>query len=378
MSYEDLLHHDVTQPAPANSFVVVADVRGSTQAIKAGKQRDVNLVGASCIAAVRNRYSRGMIPYVFGGDGATFLVPEGELENVHALMAAVQSLARTNLNISLRVGSVSVAELRSRNADVLVGYVSCGEEEQNFVLRGEGIALADRLVKERDTGDDLRVYSSARVNADVHGLSCRLLPFNSLRGHIYSIIVESLVPAEEQQILLDQLRVRLTEMGQLDQFRPLQSQNTRRRWLPKTWFLEGRYFATGDGFVTFLKSLLKALLENLLTMFVFKFNKANGMTGLPSDYTKEMYLQCDWMKMNGALYLILDMSDHESNRFVSHLDFLESQGKILYGMHRSSSALVVCHLKPDHQKQHFHFVDGSEGGLTFAATMLKFKKKNGK
>jgi hypothetical protein len=88
-----------------------------------------------------------------------------------------------------------------------------------------------------------------------------------------------------------------------------------------------------------------------------------------------MLLQCDWLKLNGSFYLILDMNEQEFQSFKMELDRFEAEGKILYGVHRSSAALIICHLNSKSQKKHFHFVDGSEGGLTAAASVLKEKKK---
>lgn len=50
--------------------MVIADVVGSTQAIEAGADRDVNTVGVACIAAVVNVDRSVDIPFVFGGDGS--------------------------------------------------------------------------------------------------------------------------------------------------------------------------------------------------------------------------------------------------------------------------------------------------------------------
>lgn len=375
MPLSDVLQTHATQPADDFSYVVVADVRGSTQAVKAGKQRHVNLVGAACIAAIRNAFPIGTIPYVFGGDGATFLVAAQYLERVNEILASVQVMARAGLNLSLRVGSVSVAELRSHGKDVRVGVLTCGSEEQVFVLNGDGLPFADEIVKKRDSGAVLAASVTDSSSADLQGLSCRLLPFQSLRGSIYNFIIETTVAAHDQANLVEKIRQSLKGQGEFERFRPLQHKNINRSWLPKTWLLEARFFSISAGLLSDIKKYLRSMLENLMTTFVFKFNKANSMTGLPSHYTEDMLLQCDWMKMNGALYLTLDMTDQEARLFIRELDSLESQGKVHYGMHRSSSALVVCHLKPEKQKQHFHFVDGSEGGLTLAATQLKEKKK---
>src|SRR5271169_6282939 len=61
--------------APEDWTVVVTDVEGSTQAIQEGRYKTVNMVGAATIAAVVNATGQWDLPFVFGGDGATALVP---------------------------------------------------------------------------------------------------------------------------------------------------------------------------------------------------------------------------------------------------------------------------------------------------------------
>ena len=57
MNYEILANLYATESVPDSWSVVVADVKGSTEAVRMGRYRDVNLAGAACIAAVRNAYS---------------------------------------------------------------------------------------------------------------------------------------------------------------------------------------------------------------------------------------------------------------------------------------------------------------------------------
>lgn len=46
----------------AASFIVITDVRGSTQAGHDGRGREVNYVGAACISAILNAFSDQAIP----------------------------------------------------------------------------------------------------------------------------------------------------------------------------------------------------------------------------------------------------------------------------------------------------------------------------
>jgi hypothetical protein len=368
---------DNATPAPDSSFVVVADVRRSTDAIQRGQQREVNLVGAACIAAVRNSFPQGLIPYVFGGDGATFLVSEEQLAQLKELLAPVQSMAQDCYRLSLRVGEVSVAELRMAKTDVRVRKMGCGEVENFFFLQGSGLALADKIVKARDEqNQNLLAHANLSANAKIEGLSCRLLPFHSQRGKIYSFIIEPQMAEEEQFSIFKSIFQQLNEGGPIERMRPLQKENSRRAWLPRTWLSEAALHVSSPGLLARMKAIFRSLKENLLTTLVFKYNIHNSTTGLPERYMDELLLQSDWIKLNGSLYLILDMTLSEYEKFESALQLMEGKGMLLYGCQPSKSSLVVCHLHAQSEKSHFHFVDGSDGGLTLAAAQLKQKKIN--
>ena len=88
--------------APADWHVAVADVQGSTDAVRAGRYKDVNLLGASCIMAVLNATRPVEIPYVFGGDGASLCVPPSLLEATRSALRATRALAKREFGLQLR------------------------------------------------------------------------------------------------------------------------------------------------------------------------------------------------------------------------------------------------------------------------------------
>ncbi len=105
---------------PADWWIVVADVVGSTKAIEAGAYKKVNTVGVACIAAVVNVDRSVEMPFVFGGDGATFAVPGSLLERVIPALREAQRLSRESFELSLRVGLVQVSSMIDR------GTSQCG------------------------------------------------------------------------------------------------------------------------------------------------------------------------------------------------------------------------------------------------------------
>src|SRR5689334_4489453 len=73
---------------PADWHIALTDVRGSTKAIENGRYKDVNAVAAASITALLNVAGDQDIPFVFGGDGATTLIPESMLESAHDALLA--------------------------------------------------------------------------------------------------------------------------------------------------------------------------------------------------------------------------------------------------------------------------------------------------
>jgi hypothetical protein len=51
---------------------------------------------------------------------------------------------------------------------------------------------------------------------------------------------------------------------------------------------------------------------------------------------------------------------------------MEKNGEINYGLHVSSESVMSCYVR-NMNEDHIHFVDGSEGGYTKAAGVLKKK-----
>jgi hypothetical protein len=97
-------------PAPEDWLVVLADIEGSTEAARAGRYKDVNLIGAACITAVLNVTSGLELPYAFGGDGATLLIPPGAKDAVAGALIRTRHVASSGFGLALRVGMVPVAE----------------------------------------------------------------------------------------------------------------------------------------------------------------------------------------------------------------------------------------------------------------------------
>ena len=95
---------------PSDWHVIITDIKGSTIAVQSGLQQLVNLIATgSIIAALNIGKEEGiLIPFFFGGDGATLLVPSSILEITMQALREHSINASNNYNLDLRVGQVPV------------------------------------------------------------------------------------------------------------------------------------------------------------------------------------------------------------------------------------------------------------------------------
>ena len=105
------------KPVPADWHVVITDIKSSTQAVKDGLHQIINLVATGSIIAAINlaRNVNITIPFFFGGDGATLLIPDNLLDPVMKALYEHQENTSRNFGLTLRVGHVPVADVYKNN-----------------------------------------------------------------------------------------------------------------------------------------------------------------------------------------------------------------------------------------------------------------------
>ena len=106
--------------APQDWLIAVADVEGSTKAVAAGQYKQVNALGAAAVTAVLNALDDLEIPFVFGGDGASFVFPPAAANPVAAALSGAQDLARDVFSLTLRVGIVPVSAVTDSRHSVKI------------------------------------------------------------------------------------------------------------------------------------------------------------------------------------------------------------------------------------------------------------------
>src|SRR5262245_27938777 len=106
------------QPLPDDWMVGIADVKQSTKAIHENRYKAVNMAGAAVIASVAHALKGLDFPFVFGGDGASFAVGPDDAALARQALSETATWVKEDLDLSLRIGMVSIADIRARDLDV--------------------------------------------------------------------------------------------------------------------------------------------------------------------------------------------------------------------------------------------------------------------
>lgn len=354
---------------PGDWTVVLTDVKGSTAAIEAGRYKDVNRVGAAAIASAQKAMDGEDLPYVFGGDGATLLVPPGRLKAVGERLAGLRTLSEQAYGLGLRVGAVPVAEVEALGAPIDVARFELAGGRCIALFMGGGLAAAEKLVK----GDEARYAVAGGGGADpaaaMDELSCRWNAVPAPRGRAVSLLVVARGgdPAQVYARVLEGLE-RVVEHG-LDAANPIQ----RRAMSYRGWWACVR-----DEARQYPRPWSPACLKKLLGVTVSWASLGLGIKPYfydPKAYADSIPSHSDYRKFDDTLRMVVDCSPEQVPRLRGFLDGLRAGGEIHYGLHESRETLITCYVQGTDPGQHIHFVDGGDGGYAMAAKQLKAQLK---
>src|SRR5688572_19734973 len=160
------LSQSKTASVPNDWEIFITDVRNSTVAIQNGKYKEVNIAGALCITAIINSGYYGKIPFVFGGDGITFLVPPEARGEFADLMHGVRKFTSEAFGLDLRIGIVPAQTLYQNNKSIAVGKYRFGHGAHFAVFEGDGIDYAESLVKEQNSAYLLAPDHRAKIEVN--------------------------------------------------------------------------------------------------------------------------------------------------------------------------------------------------------------------
>ncbi len=360
-------YHDV----PESWDLVITDVKGSTKAIEAGRYKDVNAAGVASIVVVRNCMKDVDIPFVFGGDGATLMTPSSRRDSLFAALRGLRTRCRDAYDLSMRVGVVPIARLKSAGHDVAIARFAASPNVSFAMLRGEGIDIAEDWVKDDSQAAEFHVSEEGESYGIFEGFECRWKPIPSQHGLVASIIVKALSEsASERNAVYSRVVNEISGIALLpDEGRPIAKKTL--KMLPgKTNFDAEAILKTGSvdsEDAVAVKTKIRKQLRIGKVLF------ATGITvgGFnPKQYKTEMVANTDFRKFDNVLRMHLDLRRGQLDRLKHVLQQAEDMGQLVYGIHTASETLMTC-VVDSFQGSHAHFVDGAAGGYALAAKRIK-------
>ena len=174
ISLSDLLRADhLFFRVPDDWLIVVTDVKNSTLAVQSGLHETVNLIATGCIVAVLNiAYKNHLnIPFFFGGDGATCIIPPSILNAVIQSLIIHKENTFNNFEIDLRVGYLAVSEVYKQGYELKLSKFKSSATFSIPVVLGNGLMFAEKIIKGED--HRLSIIKSDEENLDLEGMQCR-------------------------------------------------------------------------------------------------------------------------------------------------------------------------------------------------------------
>lgn len=349
-------------PVPDDWTVIITDVKGSTRAIEEGRYKDVNTIGAATISTVEEAIERDF-PYVFGGDGATLLLPPADLDAAYDALCGLRRLSLENFEIELRIGSVTMKEIYDAGGQVRVGKHELAAGKCIALFRGGGLQLAETLIKDQEERYCLSDRGSAP--AELTGLTCRWQPIANRRGNVVSMLVQA--REEDNQVYSEFLaELRKIYRGNLEQSNPVNIERMSYGTASETWSKERRHYGAGLAWLHFYHFILAFIFLGLrIGRRFFDYDR----------YIRSLRSHSDHRKFDDMLRMVIDCSESEWKQIDALLQRMKENKRIFYGTHRSENALMTCYVQNTNDGKHIHFIDGDDGGYAIAAKQLKAQLK---
>jgi hypothetical protein len=363
-SFADAVRAENYRPLPDEWVVGFADVVGSTEAVANGRYKAVNMVGAGAIAAVANALNRRPFPFAFGGDGASFAISPADAPAAQDALAAMSAFAREEFKFDLRVGAISVRDIRAAGRDVRIARYGATPYCVYAMFTGGGLAWFEEEVKQ---GRHLLPAAPVGARPDLSGLSCRWGVTPAKNGVVLSLIVSPKRDDPRFGPLIDEI-VRLALEAPLSG-RPVTLASLAAANPAKSIGLEAAA-ATASG-TSRARARANAAASYMVGLAFHTFKlKAGGFDA--TLYAGDVAANADFRKFDDGLRMTLDCTPAFADDLEAKLAAAEDFAN--WGAFRQEAAQLTCFVPSITERGHVHFVDGAGGGYTMAAKAMKTRR----
>ena len=361
--YQLLIQNQLFEKVVASWCVIITDIKRSTAAINSGLHENVNLIATGSIVAVLNIAFKANIsvPFFFGGDGASFIVPPSIVDDVMKALLKYKDNTLRNFNLDLRTGIMPVEEIDKQGHTLNICRFSSAETFSIPIVLGDGLAYAEQIIKGEHyllTGHD-----TASNEIDLSGMQCRwdkIEPPENSDEVVTLIVIASEI--EQQAITFSKVIHHLDQIyGTSEKRQPISVS----KLIFKTSFNSlGKEMKHRIGKIK-LFELIKSWLINIYGYIYFRTERGKK-------YLKQLVEMSDTLVIDGRINTVITGTAQQRLILQKALNQLEKNNEILYGLYVSGESIMSCYVR-DLEDDHIHFVDGADGGYTQAAGILKQK-----
>lgn len=349
---------------PEDWHILVADIRNSTEAVKKGNHNQVNLVATGCVIAILNlAEKRGMtVPFFFGGDGATFLIPDIMQKSALSVLEKHGQNSKKNFGFSLSIGSYPVNDIYKEGIDLSIARVKANEKLNIPVVLGNALQYAEERIKNNQYPLKAETEDTP---LNLEGMECkwdRVKPPESDQ-EVVSLIIAGCGDSDFSRIY-SKIMTAIDEIyGSIDRRKPISVKKLKIKAGLQRIKDEMKTKLGKWSFPAFIKSFMIANFGEL-----YLKNTDSGKS-----YLQKLVELSDNLTFDGRINTVITGNSSQRNRLLKYLDKLEDLNLIKYGYHVSEDSIMSCYVKDMSTDQHIHFVDGGNGGYTKAANQLKLK-----
>ncbi len=360
---------------PPEWSLVITDVVNSTTAIEEGRYKDVNTAGSIAAMAITNLAGNMEFPFLFGGDGMTYVVPPSILEATADIVADTRTLVRDAFDLELRCAAIPLEDLYAEGHDLWVARLRVSESYVQAVLDGSAIQFADRWIRDPKRFSRYRVAADRpyRHRADFTGFTCRWKDIPSSRGETISLIVRVDEPSAQRQRTILKRILREIEgiFGSEADYQPITEDTQRLATDEQEMSREVRVNSRRNSGFLYRLGLLSIRMQIFFVRILLRFQiPLTVLNKRLRDVKRDNIINSDFRKFDGTLKMVLSGNRGQREALVALLDGLREDHRVYYGIHVSDRALLTCliHSKSGNE---VHFVDSADGGYATAASELK-------
>jgi hypothetical protein len=345
--------------------IVVTDVENSTTAVQEGKQQEVNLAATGSIVACLNiaREAGVEIPFFFGGDGATLLIPDLILKDCLNALTLHQERCYTSFGFFLRVGYRTVKEMKVKGCALNISKFKRNSFHIMPLIQGDALQRAEREIKDNEP-QDLELDQLQTQLLNLEGMECKwdkIAPPEE-QNEVLALIINS-VEVSQQHSVYAAILQEIEEIYGTDSKRNPVSLK-RLKMVNSLSQLKNEVkikYATSS-----LRNMIGSAARTLFGKFYIRFTEKGR------NYLNELVQLTEVLLLDGSINTVVTGSLEQRRELFKMLDHMERNDQIRYGFYTSQNSILSCYVTAL-DDYHIHFLDGDNGGYTQASKVLKKK-----